>query len=365
MSRSRTLRAGPAYGYQNYNGVHNYHTRTTYDLISTCTDIVAKGNGQAFKVDLRRVNGGIVNYGTPGASTCVVNHRCDGFPDIIGDSVYGHGSISDIPSDADLAAKLLAGTNPSRAQVELPVFVYELRELPDLLHREAGLIKELANKNLQYQFGIRPLVQDLLSLLHFRKEVKAREKELDALYDSGIRRKRRLWSGSSSWTRASRSLNSSVVSVSGIGDAVTAQEKWGFVEWFPDNKLNLSKADKHALAVKAILGLTVDFNTAWQAIPWSWFVDWCSNFGDVLIANRNLVGAHHGPIQLMTHTRTTTSYRFSTGKQYVSPCQTVRETKERAVIANVPLTAHLPILSWRQWSILGSIGVTHRLPRVH
>jgi hypothetical protein len=252
--------------------------------------------------------------------------------------------------------------------VDLPIAVYELREIPSLLRKEGrGWLRYLASNNLKYHFGIKPLVNDLINLLNFSDEVNKRHQELNALASSGLRRKRRLWSGSTTGT-IHRFISSSQPDTGNAPvDKSTASRVWGFVEWFPDTESKLMKGDRRALARQVVLGLTVDFSTAWNALPWSWLIDWCSNVGDILIASRNTVGAHHGPIRIMESQTTHGSWTElgnSADIYGLEPAKFRVTTKSRRTVTP-SLSAYLPILSLRQLSILGSIGVTRRVPRSH
>lgn len=364
-SRGRIYR----YSQKNTGGGTWYNNYTDYHSIS---DHVSPGDGHDLTIKHLRVSGGRVNTvlkGIPSETNLLVDNYMLGALRDPNDYVFDPLTIPGRPSDSVLAAQLLARTNPSRPVVDLPIFVYELREIPDLLRKEGGgWIKKLASLNLKYHFGIKPLVSDLLSLLSFTDEVNKREKELNALYTSGLRRKRNLWDGSVSGITA-RNLNSTSEFNTGTVNIqkTSSTRVWGHVEWFPDSKLGLMKGDRRALARKAVLGLTVDFSTAWNAIPWSWLIDWCSNVGDILIAHRNIVGAHHGPVRIMENIRTHGYYpkmtlEISTWKKESSPIDFRCQYKTRRT-ASPTLSAYLPILSARQLSILGSIGVTRRMPR--
>jgi len=346
----------------------------TWNRFDRCIDEVQQGDGHNLSIRKVDVTGGIINTdfltsGPYGVSPVFFdNWRYQALqnPD---DFLYDPLAMPDRPLNTLLAAKLLAGTNPSRPVVDLPIFVYELREIPDLLRKEGGgWLRKLASTNLKYHFGIKPLVSDLLSLLNFSDEVAKREKELNALASSGLRRRRHLWSGvvTGSTSRAFQTLDFNTGTQ--VVPKTTASRVWGFVEWFPSESLKLMKGDHRALARKAVLGLTVDFSTAWNAIPWSWLIDWCSNVGDILIAHRNIVGAYHGPIRIMETTTTHGNFdqtlvkNVGSYREYGSPFHFRTVTKTRRT-STASLSAHLPILSARQLSILGSIAVTRRMPR--
>jgi hypothetical protein len=309
------------------------------------------------------VTGNIIeNAATPGpiSGRRYVNMQPD-YIRTIG-SVYQHLPIPGKPSDNMLGAKLLAETNPSRPVIDLPIAVYELREIPQLLKKEGDdIIRRGASLNLKYQFGIKPLVNDLVTLLNFSDEVAKRDKELAALQRSGLRRKRNLYQGENQGQTLRTVHSTDKFNIDVLSDVTTSTKIWGFTVWKSENP-GLMAGDRRALARKAVLGLTVDFSTAWNAIPWSWLVDWCSNVGDILVATRNTVGAVHGPVWIMEKVDSfaKTSYPDD---PYVSEGTWTIDTKLRRRVYNVSVDSHLPILNGRQLSILGSIGVTRRMPR--
>lgn len=356
--------AGSGYKY-NLQGVllETVDNLSSYDEI---TDFVAKGDGYNLNVRHLTLTGCVIaDASSPGPTTGrrLVNVQ----PDLMrspNGAMYGHLTVPDRPTNAMLAASLLSKTNPSRPVVDLPTAIWELRELPELLHKEGGgWIRKLASTNLKYQFGIKPLVSDVIKLLSFADEVDKRQRELERLQKHGLRRTRHLWSGSTTGSSSGVVVHSAnKFSIELTSQYATQLEVSGFVEW----KLNslgrsLMKGDQRALAKKAVLGLTIDFATAWNALPWSWLVDWCGNVGDILIANRNIVGATHGSIQIMDQT-TTTGLRTFPGDPYVSSGRSLEVSKQRRTVVNVPVSAQLPVLNARQLSILGSIGVTRRVP---
>lgn len=364
-SRHREQRDNAGLGYRHINSNNSDTYQSLWSKWSSADDVIAKGNGHDLTIRHVTRQGGLYTRTTSGSLGRVYENYLPLRFANPADGVFAPKTVSGEPSDSSLAASLLASTNPSRPVIDLPIFVFELREIPKLLKLEGDtFLRKAGSANLSYQFGIRPLVNDLANLLNFGDAVKKREKELEELAKSGLRRKRQLWDGTST-TSDSVILNSDGFTLNGVGNYTTTKKCWGYVEWFPLDPPALMKADKRALARKAVLGLTIDFSTAWNAIPWSWLVDWCTNVGDVLIANRNLVGAGHGPIQIMRQSQTMCDWTLSgTAASFTSkPCRHQTVQKTRRTVASVSLSAQLPILTWRQLSILGSIGVTRRLPK--
>lgn len=329
-------------------------------------DFVAKGDGQNLDIRHLTLKGLVISEvattGNISGRRWVnwVPDRCRN-PD---DSMFGHVIVPGQPSDAILAADLLARTNPSRASISLPNFVWELREIPSLLKKEGDdFIKNHHRNNLAYEFGIKPLLSDLKKLVNFSQEVTKRQEELEKLFSSGLHRKRDLWSGS----HAAGPLD--IIAQSGdkltihlAVNKITQRKVWGFVKWFPDNP-NMPKGDLRAWARKLTAGAEIDFSTLWEAMPWSWLIDWCGNLGDILAANRNIIRSHHSAIQLMTQTTTTADVTMNLPPGTYSPGGWSETTKQRRTIAYVPVDFQLPMLTQKQLSILGSIGVTRRVPR--
>lgn len=332
---------------------------------STVTDAVMSGDGHNFDVTKVSLSGGMIS---DARSSGIISgrHLVNIQPDVMRQPrgyIYQHLSLPDRPTNAMLAAELLAKTNPSRPVVDMPLLVYELREIPQLLHKEGlSWIQKLAHYNLSYHFGIKPLVNDVIKLISFTDEVAKREKELNQLASRGLRCARDLWAGSNTGPRYETVHSADKFLLHHDGHIATTSKVRGFVEWKVPPNSRLMKGDRRALAKKCVLGMTIDFATAWNAMPWSWLVDWGANIGDILTASRNLTDASHGPVQIMSHTTSTCNFRFP-HPEPVSPGSWTLESKQRRSLTHVPISAQLPILSAKQLSILGSIGVTRRMPR--
>jgi hypothetical protein len=267
-----------------------------------------------------------------------------------------------MPSDALLVAKLLANTNPFRADVDIPTFIGELREIPELFVKEATHIKRLAGTNLKYQFGVKPLVSDVLKLLDFQTLVLKREKEFKDLYDKGITRTHTLYKRKFSSTRSDTVHDRDKFLVNALSSINTELVIRGHVRWKPRSiPQNITAGDLREQARKAALGLTVDFNTAYQLMPWSWLVDWCSNVGDILSLSRGALQVDFEDLCLIKDTVSKASY--TTTNPHGSAGTWEHHLYSREPQSGFNFDFQLPHLSLRQMSILGSIGVTRRLPR--
>lgn len=338
----------------------NVINTANYSGHDSISDITGQGNGQSLQIRKVRQTGGILE-GNGSFGTEFRNYRCDAIQNPAS-NFFDFWDVHDLePSFGAAATQLLADTSPSRPVVDLPLAVYELKDIPSMLRNEGNsFLQKAAHANLSYQFGWRPLLNDLSNLFDFHDQVSKREAELRNMFDSGLRRKRTIFSGAQRYTER-KFLQSDGHGVSVIYDVAFAVELKGFVRWFPTTLPPRTNDEMRSLARRAVLGLTVDLSTAWNAIPWSWLVDWCTNVGDFLAAHRNIVPAQHGPIQIMRHVALEASHVPLNDPMYTDHKFWV-ERKARHIVTPT-LAAHLPFLSLRQLSILGSIGVTRRTPR--
>jgi hypothetical protein len=247
----------------------------------------------------------------------------------------------------------------------VPVNILELGDISRTL-RSAGntVYRQLGGNNLKYQFGIAPLVSDAVKLVHFQSAVERRMKELAKLRNQGLRRTVTLDQLEVEQTKAGLYLQTQGgvtlrADIKGIVKrTVKAHCRWSPASDFRD----ISDERMSKLARKAVLGLKVDFSTAWEAMPWSWLIDWGTNIGNVLKANRNIIPATLESIRLMKHTQTEWSWPGGTitgGYNHISPVKVSRETKTRYPVTVVP-TAHFPFLTGNQMGILASLAVVRR-----
>jgi hypothetical protein len=340
-----------------------YTNKSTGNVISAVRDLSSSevtstpgsGDGQYFRVvhkshTLAPISG---ENSTHTWSNWIPNIL--GAPGVAGDSSLGFPSLS------YAASRILALTNPSRPDVDLPIAIWELRELPSLVRKFGDTVLEkIADGNLRYQFGIRPLVSDITALLNFTQLVDLRIAELIKLKESGLRRKRDISRGS-----LTRNTSLTVETVKGTINldysafVVERGKMWAFVEWKPLH--NLQKANNQEirnLARRSVLGLTLDASTVWNALPWSWLIDWFSNIGDILTGNRNIIPCEHGNVQVMRHK--ISEYLCDSGADDSPPYQrsfSIRiEVKQRDSVNPANISARIPFLTLGQVSILGSLA---------
>jgi hypothetical protein len=269
-----------------------------------------------------------------------------------------------LPPTGLTAADLLAQTNPSKPIVDVPVFLFELRELPQLV-KLAGdtLLKKGASANLSYEFGWKPLLNDLGGLLNIQDSVNKRAAHLTRLHESGGKS----YKGQVGLTiLPAQRKQLGIVAGGGILDHEQGGfcRRWISVSWKPVYSTISgmpSASEIRSQAFRSALGLTVDASTVWNALPWTWLLDWFSNLGAYLESQRNLVGFIPGQCFVMTHTELTTNYFLKQPSSLnLSMPSFHRVTKERATTLGSSLSASMPFLSARQAGILTSLAILRR-----
>nr|UJQ85489.1 MAG: hypothetical protein 1 [Leviviridae sp.] len=260
--------------------------------------------------------------------------------------------------DVDYGTIAASRTNPSRPYVDIPVNILELRDIGRTLMRQGfDSIAALGRQNLRYQFGIAPLIGDLVKLVNFQDQVQRRIQIMERLEDTnGYRRTLGVgaWSKSASYSRV---MQSNQFFFTDTIHQTTTQRIRAHIRWLPNPVFRtLTIPDRQRLAMRAVLGLTVDASTLWNAIPWTWLVDWCSSAGDFFTATRNIIPATLSGLHIMRETRST--FR-NQGNIYCTPLRVTRISKTRNPTFVAPV-AHFPFLSPGQMSILGSLAVTRR-----
>ena len=331
-------------------------------LKENCQDLPGPGDCMPFDVNREEHVGGILHsYQDNGYWTATfVNYPVDAHVNgQLGINTY----FPEEKPDSYYATQAVARTNPSRPYVDVPVTILELGDITQLLKKEGeNLISALGGYNLKVQFGVAPLTNDLYKLLDFHDQVSRRVKELNKLKTTkGLRRTVVL-------DNLSRTEVLPVVWQSSDAYIDTPTERMsnriikGHTRWTPDVDLSkMPEPAQVALAKRAVLGLTVDFATLWEAAPWSWLIDWGFAVGDFLKAKRNIIPATCQSVSLMRHTTSVipipeVEYH---GLHKMYGGQVTYERKQR-YSAPVAPTAHFPFLSGNQMGIIASLAVTRR-----
>lgn len=287
-------------------------------------------------------------------------------------------------SIATLENRALAATGPLTPKVNLPLFLYELKDVPrmirhagNLLHgirRPSGLnpLKELAAGNLAYKFGWEPLIGDLGKLLGFADAAKKRQQQLrEAHTKRGLRRKVSLGELSAPlgisnlliWSIYGTTLNPKV-------SGMCTSKRWATVRWVVRDQTQIGKTPTFNESMRTILGLNKGHLPIqiWKAIPWTWMEDWFLDISNVLTINYNSI--YYKPSKLCIMVHSTLNFSHPTipnvggnPRNYCSAGFYTKEWKTRTVrpspTANV--TLRLPFMDNYKLSVLGSLATLKAL----
>lgn len=363
MTRTRSYSQGPTNGYWKRFGSTFGFNKVGLDN-STCTDSPGRGLGDnlAFQVDHDYLKGGRINTRPANRN----DYFTADFRDYYADSCTFSGRplfplITSYPgeqSSAAYAAMAVARTTPNRPYVDVVQNVLEIADLP-LLIKDVGdsLVKGVANEYLRYQFGIKPLVNDIGKILYFSELVHRR---LDQLEDfrqrGGYRKTVTLDTLTATASSLNQTMQSSGCFLSGTIDSVGQRTIRGHVRYVPNVDFRkFSQREMLAMARRSVIGLELNFSGLWEGLPFTWLIDWYTNIGDLLMQTRNIVPVS---VQSVTLLRTTTTdSRIGPLTDNVRDMEVAHVTKIRKerYPASATLDAHLPLLGAGQMGILASL----------
>lgn len=268
--------------------------------------------------------------------------------------------------------KALANIDPGKPKVDLPLFVFELKDFPRML-RNAGQVllsrpakrgqtgtQHAADTYLNASFGWAPLISDLLGLLDLQKSI-----------DDRMRYFANLEAGST----IQRSLGREILSDSTTANSVVVSH--GFYNGYAADKRVIVARDvwftangklkdplpplgdpRLRLATNTILGLTAQPERLWDFIPWTWLIDYFVNTGDYIKARGGMTRFSTTRMCIMCHTRvvdTLVNVRCKGGVSATSSTL-IGEWKERAVYSNpTPTLTYKPFLTGQQIANIGAL----------
>ncbi|DAD51831.1 TPA_asm: maturation protein [ssRNA phage Esthiorhiza.4_14] len=325
----------------------------------TCSDVIGSGDNAPLNVFHETVEGGRLTKPNVGFfSSWFSNYRVDMLDT---NHCFDHlGIVGDI-FDADAATQAAAQTNPSRPYVDVVTNALQLGELFHLI-QDAGtsFFRNIGNNNLMYQFGIAPVVGDLVKLMRFTDQVNRRVGEIQRLRSQhGLRRTVSIGNYASTAV-VNKFIQTQNFTLRENFDVNTSLVIKAHCRWMPAGDcLSLARPpEMRALAQRAVLGATFDASSMWELIPWTWLIDWGTNIGQYFTAHRNIIPATLSDVSVMRHTRTEASWPGKAQDDWsCSGIRYVRENKTRATSFVAPV-AHFPFLNGTQMGVAASLAVT-------
>lgn len=276
----------------------------------------------------------------------------------------------------------IARYRPGTSEMGLGQAFAEARQVPqlpgDLLARllkskgAVGALKGTGDEFLNIQFGWKPLLQDLRDLLHVRQKLQKSLAQLRRDNGTFVRRRgtiSRLVSSSSTEFTA-QIVPTALVMASGPAVLTSLSEdvysfSGRFRYFIPDSILNDPPPSLYAV----LAGTRITPELAWNLTPWSWLVDWFSNFGSLMTnisdnAAGNVV-MDYGYVMGRRIRRSETHVPWRTvpnlGYTASGTCGVVKENSVKSRYGAYPYAfgPTPPGLSYGQAAVLGALGLSN------
>lgn len=271
----------------------------------------------------------------------------------------GHLPLSTPPNETAAITNAAAKKNPSGPTLDVPVFLSELRDLPHMVrnafasHSQKKPPTGSKDSVLEWNFGWEQLYRDMGALLAFGKHVDSRMTTLKQLATKGWCSSGpvTIWSDRAEASGSPLTFHSTEGTIQGYYHTTTVAKRWGSAKWLTQNPeaFPQSESDQRFLAGVTVHGWRLSPATVWQALPWSWLVDYFVNIGDFLEATRNTIGAELDGGCCMTHTVTTVKQVTTSCPPWFTfrPGSLTVSWKERSV-GSVGIQANVGFLSPRR-----------------
>jgi hypothetical protein len=255
------------------------------------------------------------------------------------------------------------------------VFIYELKDIPDmlkhagdLLHKIAvrprGLnpIKEGAAATLAYQFGWAPLMQDLRKMVDFADVVKKRQHILKTAHTKrGVRRRVNLDTVDSNTVTTETIMSTYGITIDARRIEHSKVKRWATLRWTVRDQSQIGYEPTFTDAFRTALGLNAGHVPIeiWKALPWSWAIDWFADISNILQANYNMI--YYKPSNvcyMISQDRYYTIVPTGIWAPYCSIGYAELHSRFRSVNApNTSISLRLPFLDSFKLSIVGSMAV--------
>ena len=290
------------------------------------------------------------------------------------------------PSDNDAIQQVLASTIPTRPEVSVPNLLWELfpsnmrdagrivasrpfksglQKDRDFYRKKHGPKESPKNSVAEINFGWVQLYRDLTGLLKFQEHVEKRDRELQSLYEKGgLKRKRVVWSGHTDYISAHNLVVNSVECFVEVDRRTQKQVLlWVTVRWvYPYDKPIPTDSERLQQARLLVHGWSNAPARVWEALPWSWFIDYFAGIGNFLEVSNNSLGVYPTNICVCRQEISTISDTIvgQTEPSWfsVTPGTFKRVLKTRT-IGSFGLATHIPILSGSQLTTLAGIAANY------
>lgn len=279
--------------------------------------------------------------------------------------LYAHPSFLPNPPEPVWAyweTKALANLNPGKSNTGVPLFLFEFKDFPEMLHHAGRVLTRHARASdypgsyLAYHFGWAPLVNDFNSLFNLAKQVADRADYFSRL-ERGSQVRRTLFNRLVDTSVSPTSYTSIPRSPGWIYEA-NVEAKTYVKVWYTANAklapgVSLPKSPRglNAQAFRAVSGLSGNPAELWDFLPWTWLADYFVNIGDFMQANIGLMSLMVTRMNVMHRTKIIVGHTnprtvdgvFASGYE-----AEVTDKRRKFYVNPIPWLAARPFLGFRQ-----------------
>lgn len=298
-----------------------------------------------------------------------------GFHAINSGEIHNGHDIKDLLPDIDdcdlsaFHAQAYAKLKPTKPLLDLATFIAEARDLPRLLKGRLEEMKDISDWWLALQFGWKPLLADIEDFIKSLNDFDERFRFLIRNNGKPVRRRMKLLSDSGSGNlRSSNGIGitrNTYVDWPGRSARTSAwkynvRHQWTREVWASGEFMfylgDVSLPATETRIKSRLWGLKVTPAVVWNALPWSWLFDWCSNIGYILEGLSEEIADRTFARYLYVMGQTNRTYTWSgTDGWYGGSIDHVYESKAREICHPFGLSFGAS-LSPLQFSILAAIG---------
>lgn len=353
-----------------YRNGYGSGSRSFQPLERQMTDSVGNrdgDNGCVYQEVVRK--GGLLNgWNGIGESIPFGVRRFENYPSYAHAMATAHPVFIGEPILQAAVNKGAAESNPSRPSIQLPVSLIELRELPRMVlssYRQGR--RPGSNSVAESEFGWAPMISDIQKLFELPDLVESRLRTITSLQSGKISRQRTVWSDMNKST-----ISENFYEFSGAGMNVVSKVERESVQdcrvtsrWAPSQYIkSIGDVEMARLARRIVTGLEPSqlLVNAWDALPWSWLIDWFSDFGDVLSLSNNSIAYNVGPALATTWRRSKYTFTLKEKPDWVTrsvPSIHLKSWTRQLATPGLP-TFNVPLLTTRQTLIISSIALNQR-----
>jgi len=291
-------------------------------------------------------------------------------------SLYGDWQSLSTPTAMTFGATAWNKFRPTKSKASLGQFIAELRDMPSMFRFRLKQFKDLGSNYLNYRFGWRPFVKDIIDWYEtackvdnyvarirknngkwHRKGGTLRNTTETIQYNDG----NRIYPVLSSYYYPGYAPTISKTTKT-VTDKIWFKSVWKY--YIPSLDADPAKSVFSSRLLRRLYGMEITPSLAWELLPWSWMVDWFGNVGD-LMANIS-AASYDNLVAKYAYIMRTRRISYNTiqdqpltiGKSLRLNGTFFVETKERAAASPYGFGLDWNGFSTSQLAILAALGIS-------